>query len=73
MQKTLTRPTTLDSMPACLKADDVAAVLGVSRAHAYNLINSDGFPRLAVGKRLIVPKAAFMRWMESNTVTGCVQ
>ena len=73
MQKTNARPTSLDAMPVCLKVDDVAAALGISRAHAYDLTNSQGFPRLAIGKRIVIPKTAFARWLEEKTVFESVQ
>lgn len=50
-----------------LSVEDVANVLGVSRATAYNLANSKGFPILRIGKRMVVPKAAFIKWIEKNT------
>jgi len=68
MQKTAARPTSIDALPVGLSVEDVAAVLGISKPHAYALVNSRGFPRLTVGKRIIVPKFAFVEWMQKNTV-----
>ena len=47
-----------------LNANQVAAVLGISRAGAYNLMRSEGFPTLYVGKRMIVPKDRLLAWMD---------
>lgn len=58
-----------EDLPATLNAEDVALYLGLSRAGAYNLINSSDFPTLRIGKRLIVPKQAFIRWVEEKTGT----
>ena len=41
---------------------DVASVLGISRAGAYELVRSDGFPALRIGSRIIVPKEKFIDW-----------
>jgi excisionase family DNA binding protein len=49
-----------------LKVEEVGEILGISRASAYNLARSKGFPSLRVGKRLIVPREAFFRWMETK-------
>jgi len=70
MELAKNRLTTLDSAPMCLKVPEVAAVLGVSRAHAYQLVNSNGFPRLVIGKRFVIPKDALVEWIRANTQTG---
>ncbi len=56
-----------EELPISLKGDDVAAVLNISRAGAYKLMNSEGFPSLRIGKRIVVPKDAFIRWVDANT------
>ena len=38
----------------------LAAVLGISRAGAYELVRSDGFPTLRIGSRIVVPKEKFI-------------
>ena len=52
-----------DQLPVALNADQVAAVLGISRAGAYNLMRSEGFPTLFIGKRMVVPKDKLLSWM----------
>ena len=37
--------TSYDELPLMLSVAEVAAVLGISRAGAYELVHSDGFPR----------------------------
>ena len=56
-----------DDLPVSLNADQVAAVLGISRAGAYNLMRSEGFPTLFIGKRMVVPKDRLLEWIRSNT------
>lgn len=53
-----------DDLPVSLNADQVAAVLGISRAGAYNLMRSEGFPTLHVGNRMIVPKDRLLAWID---------
>jgi len=50
----------LKDLPLALSAADVANVLGLSRAGAYNLFDEDGFPTLRVGKRKIVMRDKFL-------------
>jgi predicted DNA-binding transcriptional regulator AlpA len=58
-------------LPMTLAGDDVAAALNISRAGAYNLMKSEGFPRIRVGKRIMTPRKDFLLWMENNTITNC--
>ena len=58
--------TSFEQLPLALKADQVAAVLGISRAGAYNLMRSEGFPTLFIGKRMIVPKDKLIDWMDEH-------
>ena len=58
--------TSYDQLPIALRADQVAAVLGISRAGAYNLMRSEGFPTLFIGKRMIVPKDKLIDWMDEH-------
>ena len=57
----------LEELPVTLNATDVAETLGLSRAGAYNLINSKGFPTLQIGSRKIVPKERFIEWIDKHT------
>ena len=40
--------TSYDQLPLALNADDVAAVLGISRANAYTLMHSKDFPTITI-------------------------
>lgn len=56
-----------DNLSAVLNANQLAAVLGISRAGAYQLLNTGTFPTLRIGKRLLVPKDKLVEWIEQNT------
>lgn len=64
-----TNYTNYDQLPLALCAEDVAQVLGVSRAGAYTLMHSKGFPALQIGKRIVVPKDKLLEWIEKKVVT----
>jgi len=55
-----------DQLPLALSAEEVSQVLGISRANAYALMHSKGFPTLKIGKRMTVPKDKLMEWMEKQ-------
>ena len=55
--------TSYDQLPLMLNANEVACALGISRANAYTLMRSKGFPTLHIGKRMVVPKDKLLEWM----------
>ena len=56
-----------DELPLMLSVLDVANALGISRAGAYELVRSQGFPVLNVGSRILVPKDKFIEWISAQT------
>lgn len=65
----MTNYTSLDQLPITLSANQVAQVLGISRANAYTLMHSKGFPTIQIGKRMVVPKNKLIEWMERQTAS----
>ena len=61
-----------DNLPAVLNDNQLAAALGISRAGAYQLLNTGTFPTLRIGKRLLVPRDRLVEWIEQNTGGGHV-
>ena len=59
--------TSYDELPLMLSVAEVTAVLGVSRAGAYELARSSGFPALKIGSRIVVPKDKFLAWIDANS------
>ena len=56
--------TSYNQLPLSLNANDIAAVLGISRANAYTLMRAKGFPTIFIGTRMIVPRDKFIEWMD---------
>ena len=65
MTETMTY-TSLDQLPVAVQAEDIAAVLGISRAGAYTLMRSKGFPTIFIGKRMVVYRDKFIQWMDEQ-------
>ena len=61
---------TYDDLPLMLSVPDVAQVLGISRAGAYELAHSREFPSMKVGSRIIIPKDKFLLWVERQCGEG---
>ena len=43
--------TNYDQLPIVLRAEEIAAALGISRGNAYILMHREDFPTLHIGKR----------------------
>lgn len=50
-----------------LTPEDVQQLMGIGRAGAYALFSRDDFPTIRIGRRLLVSRDAFMRWLEAQT------
>lgn len=55
--------TSLDDMPVVLSVCNIQKIMGISRKKAYELVNSEGFPHMKIGKRIAIPKSAFEQWL----------
>ena len=61
-----------DDLPLMLSVPDLVALLGISRAGAYELVKRKDFPALHIGKRVLVPKDKLIAWIGENTGGGSV-
>lgn len=55
-----------NELPLTLSVPEVAAVLGTSRAGAYELVHSASFPKVKIGKRILVPKDKLIEWLDAQ-------
>ena len=55
-----------DDLPLMLSVPDLTDALGISRARAYELVKSEGFPALHIGNRILVPKEELIAWIKDN-------
>jgi len=55
-------------LPFCMGVMDVAKAMGIGRNVALNLVHSEGFPKIRVGRRLIIPKESFLNWLNSKAI-----
>lgn len=61
-----------EDLPLVLDVADIQRIMGISRASAYELVHTPGFPAFRRGRLIKVSKIAFFEWMEkgSETVPG---
>ena len=60
----------LDDLPLMLSVPDMASVLGISRAGAYELVKERGFPSLTIGSRILVPRDKMVKWIDEKSSHG---
>lgn len=48
-----------------IRVEEAAAILGISRNHAYAAAKSGELPTIKIGKRLLVPRIALDRLLAS--------
>ena len=56
-----------EDLPLMLSVPEMAAALGISRAGAYELARSEGFPVLRIGNRIVIPKDKLQEWVNKQT------
>ena len=59
---------TKEEMPLFLTVMDVANLLGISRASAYELVRQENFPKLKIVQgRTIIPRDRLFEWLDEQT------
>ena len=56
-----------EELPLMLSVPEMATALGISRAGAYELARSEGFPALRIGTRIVIPKDKLQEWVDKQT------
>lgn len=57
-----------DDLPMFLNVMDVANLLGISRASAYELVRAENFPKLKIVQgRIIIPRDKLFEWLDEQT------
>lgn len=49
---------------------ELSEVLGLSIRKTYELTRSENFPRIRVGRRILVPKQSLENWLQDESKTN---
>ncbi len=56
-----------EDLPLMLSVPEMASVLGISRAGAYELVKEKGFPSLTIGSRILIPRDKLIVWIDEKS------
>lgn len=51
-----------------LTVPEAAQILRIDKVTVYELAKTSGFPALRIGRRVLIPREALMRWIEANAM-----
>lgn len=63
------RPKPVRAVPECMDVPEVAYALNVSTYMVYKMLNDKQLPSIRCGKRWLVPREEFHRWLTAKTVS----
>lgn len=55
---------------AAISVGEMAKMLGISKPKAYELANRADFPKITLGRRIIIPVETFMKWLDNEAMRG---
>jgi excisionase family DNA binding protein len=51
-----------------MTVEEMGRSIGISRVKAYELANTEGFPKIRIGRRIIIPIDALNHWLKQNSI-----
>ena len=52
-----------------MTVSDVQQAMNIGRNTAYELVNRADFPKIRMGRKIILPRDAFLRWLDQQTAS----
>lgn len=62
--------TTIAKTKLAYSVEEAAEALGVSKTTMYQLVRTEGFPVIFVGKKRVIPVESFKHWIEECAAAG---
>lgn len=56
----------MENKALCITVEEMGKRLSISRVTAYALAHSEGFPTVTLGRRLLIPLAGLVKWLEEQ-------
>lgn len=58
--------TNIEELPLTLNAREAAEILRISKSKIYELAQSESFPAIRIGKRVVIPRDKLIQWMNDQ-------
>ena len=58
--------TNIEDLPLTLNAREAAEVLRISKSKVYELAQSESFPAIRIGKRVVIPRDKLIQWINDQ-------
>jgi excisionase family DNA binding protein len=55
---------------SCYSVKEVAQVMGIGENNAYELTRRKDFPKIQIGRRIVIPIEAFNKWLCLASIDG---
>lgn len=56
----------IEEIPMIFGPRELSMILGISKNKTYEVVNRYDFPKIRVGRRIIISKKHFLEWMDAN-------
>jgi len=56
----------IEDIPMVFGPRELSKILGISKNKTYEVVNRYDFPKIRVGRRIIISKKHFLEWMDAN-------
>ena len=60
--------TTKENLPYMMTVPEMAKLMRISTWKAYQLVKIEGCPSIVFGSRIIIPRDAFLAWIEGRKI-----
>ena len=58
--------TNIEELSLTLNARETAQVLRISKSKVYELAQSESFPAIRIGKRVVIPRDKLIEWLNNQ-------
>ena len=58
--------TNIEDLPLTLNAREAAEVLRISKSKVYELAQSESFPAIRIGKRVVITRDKLIEWLNNQ-------
>ena len=58
----------MENVKLAYSVPELAKLLSIGRSAAYTLVNSSGFPKITIGRRVVIPADPLRVWIDKHAL-----